>query len=83
MAIIIVCYHCSDPGPIEAYGKLGNGSGLVNITGHGSEEVRKLPPVTQTGAARRVTHLKDKKHTCIDIIKLHSYSEIAYTLRLL
>lgn len=58
MAIIVVCYHCSDPGPIEAYSKLGNGPSLVNITGDGSEEVRILKPVIQTGAASQVADLK-------------------------
>lgn len=46
VAIIVVCYHCSDPGPFEANGKLGNGSSLIDITGDGPEEVRKLVPVT-------------------------------------
>lgn len=63
MTIVIVCNHCSDPSPIEAYCKLSNGSGLVNITGHGPEEGRKLAPVTQTGTASSVAHLKGKKKT--------------------
>lgn len=68
-AIIVVCYNCSDPGPIEANGKLGNGPGLVNIAGHGPEEVRILESVTQTRTASCVAHLREINNTYI--LKIH------------
>lgn len=60
MPIIIICYHCSNPGPIEMYGKLGKSPGLVNITGHGPEEIWILMSITQTGTASCITNLKKK-----------------------
>lgn len=75
VAIVIVCDHCPNPSPIVTYDKLGNGSGLVEVTGDGSKEGSKLEPVTETGAGRKITDLKDtyKSHT-------FNYSDTTYII---
>lgn len=57
LTIIIVRKHSSNPSPVEAYGQLCHGPSLVDITGDCSEEVRKVGPVTKTGAASQVADL--------------------------
>ena len=65
LTIIIVYDHRSDPCPVEAYGQLCHGPGLVNITGDCSEEVRKFCPVTKTGAASQVADLRERQRILI------------------
>lgn len=61
MAVVVVCDDGSDPSPVESHRKLRDGSGLVDVTGHGPEEGGVLAPVTQAGTAGRVAHLKDRQ----------------------
>ena len=62
MTIIIVYNHSSHPSPAEVYGQSCHGPGLVNITGDCSEDVRKLKPVTKTGAACKVADLRERSY---------------------